>query len=94
MFKKRVKFMDKDTVVKALKSPYKPMLDYAMTYVSLSDKERICIEECIIKDYTEEETAEKIEKSRDYVAKYKASGLAKIQKAWQYCPLIKVLIDY
>lgn len=87
--------MDKKTVLKALRSPYKPVLDYALTYVALSDKERLCVSECVIKDNTEEETAYKIQRSRDFVAKHKKKGIDRICKAWNEIPeIVFQLSDY
>ena len=46
--------MDKIAVKKALRTPYKPLLDYAMTFVSLSEKERKVLTLCLIELLTEE----------------------------------------
>ena len=45
--------MDKTAVKKALRTPYKPLLDYAMTFVSLSEKERKVLTLCLIELLTE-----------------------------------------
>ncbi len=85
---------DKQTVIKALKTPYKRVLDFAMTYVSLSRKEHDCVFCVIVEGNTEEAAAEIMDVSRDFVAKHKAAGLAKIMRAWEHCEVLPVLVDY
>ena len=63
--------MDKTAVKKALRTPYKPLLDYAMTFVSLSEKERKVLTLCLIELLTEEKTAEILGYSCDFVARTK-----------------------
>lgn len=85
---------DKQTVIKALKTPYKRVLDFAMTYVSLTKKEHDCVFCVIVEGNTEEAAAEIMDVSRDFVAKHKAAGLAKIMRAWEHCEVLPVLVDY
>lgn len=85
---------DKQIVLKALRTPYKRVLDFAMTYVSMSKKERECVFNVIVDGETEETAAEMMGVSRDFVAKHKASGLEKIAKAWEHCEVLPILIDY
>lgn len=89
-----MKGLDKKTTLKALKTPYRRVLDFAMTYVSLSKKERECVFCVIVEGNTEEAVAEMLDVSRDYVARHKATGLAKIMRAWENCEVIPILIDY
>lgn len=86
--------LDKNIVLKALKSPYKRILDFAMTYVNLTEKEQECVQICCIEDVTEELAAERLQVSRDYVAKHKKKGIIKLQQAWKYCELIPILTNY
>lgn len=86
--------LDKQTVIQALKCPSKPLLDYALSYVNLTRFESICINLCIIQDITELEAADEINKSRDFVAKHKKQGIERIQKAWEHCPVVELLINY
>lgn len=83
--------LDRDIVIQALKTPYKRVLDFAMTYVSLSDKEKSCVFLCIVDDITEEKVAEQLKVSREYVSKHKKRGIEKLQKAWEFCELIPIL---
>ena len=93
--------MDKTAVKKALRTPYKPLLDYAMTFVSLSEKERkvlmLCFVELLTEQerviglnrgelLTEEKTAEILGYSRDFVAKTKKRALERVLKAWEKIP--------
>lgn len=58
--------LPRETVLRALKTPYKRVLDFAFTYVSLSKPEETCIRCVIIDGMTEEEAAEALGYSRDY----------------------------
>ena len=78
--------MDKTAVKKALRTPYKPLLDYAMTFVSLSEKERKVLKLCFVELLTEEKTAEILEYSRDFVARTKKRALERVLKAWEKIP--------
>lgn len=77
--------LPRETVLRALKTPYKRVLDFAFTYVSLSKPEETCIRCVIIDGMTEEEAAEALGYSRDYIAKHKARGIRKLQQAWEGC---------
>ena len=78
--------MDKTAVKKALRTPYKPLLDYAMTFVSLSEKERKVLTLYLIELLTEEKTAEILGYSRDFVARTKKRALERVLKAWEKIP--------
>lgn len=78
--------MDKTAVKKALRTPYKPLLDYAMTFVSLSEKERKVLTLCFVELLTEEKTAEILEYSHDFVARTKKRALERVLKAWEKIP--------
>lgn len=89
--------ISKEVAIKALETPYKPILDYTLTYVSLSDKERSCVEPCLVRGNTEEETADRLQRSRDFVAKHKKRGFEKVCKAWgkvEISDIIEQLTDY
>ena len=78
--------MDKTAVKKALRTPYKPLLDYAMTFVSLSEKERKVLTLCFVELLTEEKTPEILGYSRDFVARTKKRALERVLKAWEKIP--------
>ena len=87
--------MDKTAVKKALRTPYKPLLDYAMTFVSLSEKERKVLTLCLIELLTEEKTAEILGYSRDFVKKKKKQALERVLKAWEKMPeFVEQMIKY
>lgn len=86
--------LPRETVLRALKTPYKRVLDFAFTYVSLSKPEETCIRCVIIDGMTEEEAAEALGYSRDYIAKHKAKGIRKLQQAWEGCEVLPILTEY
>ena len=86
--------LPRETVLRALKTPYKRVLDFAFTYVSLSKPEETCIRCVIIDGMTEEEAAEVLGYSRDYIAKHKARGIRKLQQAWEGCEVLPILTEY
>lgn len=86
--------LPRETVLRALKTPYKRVLDFAFTYVSLSKPEETCIRCVIIDGMTEEEAAEALGYSRDYIAKHKAKGIRKLQQAWERCEVLPILTEY
>lgn len=86
--------MDKETVIRALRTPYRRPLEFALTYASLTDKESICLRATLIEGRTEEAAAEALEFSRDFVTKHKRRALDKLCRAWDYCEVVPILLDY
>ncbi len=86
--------MDKSVVLRALKTPYHRPLDFALTYASLTANEEKCLRATLIEGRTEEEAAEMLCYSRDFVTKHKKRAVEKLQRAWDYCEVIPILIDY
>ncbi len=86
--------LNKSTVVKALQTPYKRVLDFAFSYVSLSARERNIIELIYIDGNTEEMTADMLNLSRDSVAKIKGGAMHKLRIAWETCEVLRVLTEY
>jgi DNA-binding CsgD family transcriptional regulator len=86
--------MEKDTVIKALRTPYRRPLEFALTYASLSEREETCLRATLIEHRTEEAAAEHLGYSRDYVTKHKKHALEKLCRAWDYCEIIPILLDY
>lgn len=85
--------LQKEIVLKALKSPYKRVIEFALTYVNLNDREKQIINYCFVSNFTAEETAEKLDISVSSVCKMKSSILIKIQKSWVYCEVLPILLD-
>ena len=86
--------MDRETVIRALRTPYRRPLDFALTYASLTAMEEKCLRATLIDGCTEEFAAEKLEFSRDFVTKHKKRALDMLQRAWDYCEIIPILLDY
>ncbi len=86
--------LSKEDVVRALRTPYKKPLELAFEYVSLTRRERLCIESVYVDGLTEEQAAEEMEVSRDYVAKHKRRALQKLAQAWDGLEIYKILTDY
>lgn len=76
--------MEKQIVLKALRTPYLCLLEIALEFASLSKVEKQCIYGVIVEGDTEEAFAEKIERSRDFVTRHKSSGIKRLQYAWAY----------
>ena len=86
--------MDKAVVIRALKTPYHRPLDFALTYASLTANEEKCLRATLIEGHTEEEAAEILSYSRDFVTKHKKRALEKLGRAWDYCEVIPILLNY
>ena len=80
--------------MRALRTPYRRPLDFALTYASLTEKEEKCLRATLIDGQTEEAAAEALAFSRDFVTKHKRRALDKLQRAWDYCEIIPILLDY
>lgn len=86
--------MNKDDIMKILKCPYKPIVDLAIELVNLTAKEKEIIINVYLNGYSEEETAEILEISRNTVSNRKRKALDKMSKAWKNSDLIEMIKDY
>lgn len=88
--------LDKNIVVKALRTPYAPLRELALSYVSLSRDEMRCVIGCIVDRKTNEELAEEIERSPKFVSRHRGEGLRRLQYAWAKidAQLIADMVDY
>ena len=86
--------LDKKDVVRALQTPYRKPLELAFEYVSLTRRERACIEAVYIDGLTEEAAAEEMGVSRDYVARHKQHALQKLAQAWDGHEIIEIITNY
>lgn len=88
--------LEKDVVLRALRTPYAPLRDRALSCVSLSHDELRCVIGCVVDGYTNEELAEKIERSPKFVSRHRTEGMHRIATAWAMidADLIAEMTDY
>ena len=86
--------LDRQTVLRGLRCPNLPLVKLALTYVNLSKKEETCLFSTILADNTDENAAEELGVSRDYVSRHKLKAISRIQNAWEFCPILPLLLQY
>ena len=84
--------MDKVEIRKILRNPSKEIVNIALSYVNLTDKERQIIELIEMQGKTEERTAEILDISTRNVQTIKASAFKKISDVWSYNLFIVMLL--
>ena len=84
--------MDKAEIRKILKNPSTELVNIALGYVNLTEKERKIIEYVEIKGITEERTAEMLDISTRNVQTIKASAFEKINAVWSYNLFVSMLL--
>ena len=84
--------MDKTEIRKILKNPSTELVNIALGYVNLTDKERKIIEYVEIKGITEEKTAEILDISTRNLQTIKATAFEKINTVWSYNLFISMLL--
>ena len=85
--------MDKTEIRKILKNPSKDLVNIALSYVNLTDKERQIIEYVEMKGITEERTAEMLDMSDRNVRYLKDSAFEKLNKVWSYNIFTAMLLE-
>ena len=83
--------MDKTEIRKILKNPSKELVDIALGYVNLTDKEKQVIELIEMQGKTEERTAEILDMSDRNIRYIKESAYKKIDCVWSYNLYILIL---
>ena len=84
--------MDKAEIRKILKNPSTELVNIALGYVNLTEKERKIIEYVEIKGITEERTAEILDISTRNVQTIKANAFEKINTVWSYNLFVSILL--
>lgn len=84
--------MDKSEIRKILKNPSTELVNIALGYVNLTEKERKIIEYVEIKGITEERTAEILDISTRNVQTIKATAFEKINAVWSYNLFVSMLL--
>ena len=83
--------MDKTEIRKILKNPSKELVNIALSYVNLTDKEKEVLELVEMKGKTEEKTAEILEMSTRNIQYIKESAFEKLNIVWSYNIFIQIL---
>lgn len=83
--------MDKNEIRKILKYPSLEIVNLALDYVNLTEKERRVIELTELKGYTEERGAEILDISVRNLQMIKAKSFEKIDFVWSNNLLIKII---
>lgn len=85
--------MTKEQLKAIFSIPERDLLQFLLNKVNLTEKELKIIDNCLVKGYTEEYTAEIMEMSRNGVQKIKKKAYDKLIKVWQNERIIKLLLD-
>lgn len=84
--------MEKSDIRKILKNPSKDLVNIALGYVNLTDKERQIIEYVEMKGITEERTAEILDISDRNVRYIKDSAFEKLNIVWSYNLFVSLML--
>ena len=85
--------MEKSDIRKILKNPSRDLVNIALGYVNLTDKERQIIELVEMQGKTEERTAEMLDISDRNVRYIKESAFKKMNKVWSYNIFTAMLLE-
>ena len=85
--------MEKSEIRKILKNPSKDLVNIALGYVNLTEKERQIIELVEMQGKTEERTAEILDISVRGLQQLKASAFEKLNMVWSYNIFISLLME-
>lgn len=84
--------MEKSDIRKILKNPSKELVNIALGYVNLTDRERQILEYVEMKGITEERTAEMLDTSDRNVRYIKESAFEKLNIVWSYNIFISIML--
>lgn len=84
--------MEKSDIRKVLRSPSKELVEIALGYVNLTEKERKIIEYVEMEGKTEERTAEILDISTRNLQNLKAEAFKKMDFVWSYNLFISMLL--
>lgn len=83
--------MDKQTAAKALKCPYRPFVDFALSLVNLTEKEESALTLVDVKGVTEERAAEMMNVASRTVQRARKEAYQKICIVWEGNKLIEYM---
>jgi DNA-binding CsgD family transcriptional regulator len=84
--------MEKSEIRKILKNPSKDLVNIALSYVNLTEKEKEILEYVEMKGITEERTAELLDISDRNVRYIKESAFNKLDMVWSYNVFIALML--
>lgn len=84
--------MEKSEIRKILKNPSMELVNIALSYVNLTEKEKEILEYVEMKGITEERTAEILDMSDRNVRYIKDSAFDKLNKVWSYNLFIALML--
>lgn len=84
--------MEKTEIRKILKNPSKDLVNIALSYVNLTEKEKEILEYVEMKGITEEKTAELLDISDRNVRYIKESAFNKLDMVWSYNVFIALML--
>ena len=84
--------MDKSEIRKILKNPSMELVNIALSYVNLTEKEKQILEFLEMKGITEERTAEILDMSDRNVRYIKDSAFDKLNMVWSYNLFVALML--
>jgi DNA-binding CsgD family transcriptional regulator len=84
--------MEKSEIRKILKNPSKDLVNIALSYVNLTEKEKEILEYVEMKGITEERTAEILDMSDRNVRYIKDSAFDKLNIVWSYNLFVALML--
>lgn len=84
--------MTKDEVKKILRTPYKPLVLAALSYVNLTDREMNLLILRFMRGHTQEEAAEEMGYTPNAIQKWERTALNKCCQAWDKLVFIQELL--
>ena len=84
--------MTKEQLRKIFNSPERDLLCFLLAKVNLTEKEKEVIDNCLLKGYTEEYTAEIMSMSKNGIQKIKKRAYDKLNKVWKNDRIIQILL--
>ena len=85
--------MTKEQLRKIFNIPERDLLCFLLAKVNLTEKEKEVVDNYFAKGYTEEQTAEIMEMSKNGVQNIKKKAYNKIVKVWENDRIIKILLE-
>jgi len=85
--------MTREQIRKIFNIPEKDLLCFLLSKINLTEKEKEVVDNYFTKGYTEEQTAEIMEMSKNGVQNIKKRAYDKIVRVWENDRIIKILLE-